>query len=270
MNSSSPKEIADLTIEKGMEKASASPLSVCALGFLGGAFIALGYLAYVRVTGMAPAEWGSIVGLLGASVFPIGLILILLGGGELLTGNMMAISMAVFAKKVKFRALVKNWSLVALFNFIGAIFVAFLFGHFLGLTEGAYMETTVGIAEAKIADPFWQAFVSGIGCNWLVGMAVWLSYGTKDFVGKIIAIWFPTMIFVLIGFQHVVANMFIIPAAIFAGHLGWSDFLTNVVPVFLGNATGGSILVSLIYFVAYKREEYNKKGITLVKKSKIG
>lgn len=269
MNGSSPKEIADLTIQKGIEKANTPTLSVCLLGFLGGAFIALGYLAYVRLTGNAPAEWGSFTTFLGASVFPIGLIMILLGGGELLTGNMMAVSMAVFAKKVKFAALLKNWSLVALSNLVGALFIAYLFGHVLGLSEGAYLANTVAIAEAKVADSFWLAFVSGIGCNWLVGMAVWLSYGTKDFAGKILAIWFPTMTFVLIGFQHVVANMFIIPAAIFIGELTWLDFLSNVIPVFLGNATGGSIMVSLIYFMAYKKGAIQEKGLAAVNKRKI-
>ena len=127
---------------------------------------------------------------------------------------------------------------------LGALFIAYFFGHFVGLTEGEFLAKTVHTAEAKIKDPFWVAFVSGIGCNWLVSIAVWLSYGAKDFSSKILAIWFPTMTFVLIGFQHVVANMFIIPAAIFAGALSWSQFLPNIVPVFLGNAVGGAIFVS--------------------------
>ena len=251
----SPKEIADISIQKGTEKANLAKLPLAVLGFLGGAFIALGYLAYIRVTGTMPQEWGSLITFIGASVFPIGLICILLGGGELLTGNMMAVSIAYFAKKIKLTQLVSNWLLIAFFNLLGALFIAYFFGHFVGLTEGDFLAKTVHTAEAKIKDPFWVAFVSGIGCNWLVSIAVWLSFGAKDFSGKILAIWFPTMTFVLIGFQHVVANMFIIPAAIFAGALSWSQFLPNIIPVFLGNAVGGAVFVSAIYFLAYKAKE---------------
>lgn len=270
MSYCNPKEIADAAIQKGTEKATASNVAVAVLGFLGGAFIALGYLAYIRVTGTMPEEWGSIVTFAGAAVFPVGLVLILLGGGELLTGNMMAVSLAFFAKKIKLSQVLRNWVLIALFNFLGALFVAYFFGHFVGLTEGAFLEKTVHTAEAKIHDPFWVAFVSGIGCNWLVGMGVWLSYGAKDFAGKILAIWFPVMTFVLIGFQHVVANMFVIPAAIFAGELAWSSFLPNIIPVFLGNLVGGAVFVSLFYYLTYKKGEVNLSVPLEHKEKKIG
>lgn len=261
----SPQEIASISIKKGKEKAQLPALSMALLGFLGGAFIAIGYLAYIRVTGTMPHEWGSLITLIGASVFPIGLICILLGGGELLTGNMMALSIAFYARKVSFGQLLKNWLFIFFFNFLGALFVAYFFGHVVGLTEGNFLEKTVTTAQAKVNDPFWIAFVSGIGCNWLVSMAVWLSYGAKDFIGKILGIWFPTMTFVLIGFQHVVANMFIIPAAIFAGALSWGELFLNIIPVFLGNAAGGAIFVSFIYFKAYKenvaeREKQSDEG----------
>lgn len=263
MNCYSPKEIADISIQKGVEKANLSKISVMLLAFLGGAFIALGYLAFIRVTGTMPQEWGGLVTLIGASVFPIGLICILLGGGELLTGNMMAVSIAYYAKKVSFKQLMGNWLLVAFFNFLGALFVAYFFGHFVGLAEGVFLEKTIATAQGKVNDPFWVAFVSGVGCNWLVSIAVWLSFGAKDVAGKIMAIWFPTMIFVLIGFQHVVANMFIIPAAIFAGALSWVDFMSNVIPVFLGNAIGGAVFVSLIYFAVYCKKDTKRKGIVV-------
>jgi len=263
-----PNEIADISIKKGVEKAGASYASMAVLGFLGGAFISLGYLAYIRVTGTMPHEWGSLVTLVGAAVFPVGLILVLIGGGELLTGNMMAVAMAYFAKKIKFSQLLRNWLLIAWFNFLGALFVAYFFGHFVGLTEGDFLEKTVHTAEVKVNDPFWVAFVSGIGCNWLVGIAVWLCYGAKDIAGKILAIWFPVMTFVLIGFQHVVANMFIIPAAIFAGHLSWSDFLPNIVPVFLGNAVGGAVFVSLLYYLAYKKDAVKVEVLAVEKDRK--
>ncbi|MHC5251263.1 formate/nitrite transporter family protein [Listeria kieliensis] len=248
-----PQEVTDVTIEKGIQKANSNALALTVLGFLGGAFISLGYLLYIRVIGTAPHEWGSFATFIGASVFPVGLICILLGGGELITGNMMAVSLAWFDRKITFVKLLRNFAIVTVMNLVGALFVAYFFGHFVGLTEGDFLAKTVATAGAKIKDSFWVAFVSGIGCNWFVGIAVWLSYAAKDFAGKIWGIWFPVMAFVAIGFQHVVANMFIIPAAIFAGSYSWMDFWMNVIPVYLGNTVGGAIFVSLFYFLAYKR-----------------
>lgn len=264
MTDFNPQEIAQLTVEKGVSKVNTPIGKESVLAFVGGAFISIGYLAYIRITGTLPAEWGGLSTFIGAGVFPIGLILILLGGGELLTGNMMVVSMSYINKKISFLDMLKNWGIVAFFNLIGALFVAYFFGHILGLTEGVVLEKTIAVAQAKVGDSFLIAFISGIGCNWLVGMSVWLCYGTKSFSGKILAIWFPVMVFVLIGFQHVVANFFIIPAAIFAGSLSWMAFIQNIIPVFLGNAVGGSIFVSLFYSIAYvkKTEKIKKESLS--------
>lgn len=250
-----PQQIAEVTVENGMKKARNRLDTVLVLGFLGGAFIALGFLLDIRVVAGAPAEWSGIVNLLGASVFPLGLILVLLAGGELLTGNMMAVPLARIAKKISTWELFKNLTLITLSNFAGAVFVAYFFGHIVGLTEsGVYLDKVVDMAGHKLDATFLQAFVSGIGCNWLVALAVWLSYGADNMSGKILGIWFPTMAFVAIGFQHVVANMFLIPAAIFAGYYSWGEYLVNFVPVWLGNLTGGAIFVAAAYWVAYLRE----------------
>ncbi|CAM5216988.1 Formate/nitrite transporter OS=Ureibacillus acetophenoni OX=614649 GN=SAMN05877842_108105 PE=4 SV=1 [Ureibacillus acetophenoni] len=255
-----PKEIAEIAIQKGTEKVKMTVPSMFFLGFLGGAFIAIGYLACIRMTGTMPAEWGSYATFLGASVFPLGLILLVLGGGELVTGNMMIVSIAYFARKIKLIQLMRNWFWITIFNLIGALFVAYFFGHFIGLTEGDFLQKTVSTANGKVEASFWQALVSGIGCNWLVAMAVWLSFGAKSFGGKILAIWFPIMGFVLIGFQHVVANMFIIPAAIFAGELSWEVFLPNIIPVFLGNAVGAVVFVSMFYFTSLMQTQSELTG----------
>lgn len=248
-----PPEIAQAAISAGTTKAVMPVKNMMALGFLGGAFISIGYLLDIRVVANLPHEWGTFGTFLGAAVFPLGLILILLAGGELLTGNMTAISIASLAKKVTVKQLLHNWLWITISNFIGAIFVAYVFGHIVGLTEtGPYLEKTVAVAGAKLDTGFWAAFFSGIGCNWLVGLAVWLSYGASDMTGKILAIWFPIMGFVAIGFQHVVANMFVIPAAIFAGHYSWGEYFTNFVPVYLGNAVGGGIFVAAFYWIGYK------------------
>ncbi|WML48046.1 formate/nitrite transporter family protein [Neobacillus sp. PS3-34] len=248
-----PQQIAQIAVEAGTYKADMPLKSMLVLGFLGGAFIALGYLLDIRVTANLPKEWGSFSAFLGASVFPLGLVLIVLAGGELLTGNMMAVSIAFLSKKVTARKLLNNWVWITLSNFVGALFVAYIFGHLAGLTaQGPFLEKTVSMAQGKLAEGFWESFFSGIGCNWLVGLAVWLSYGAEEMSGKILAIWFPIMGFVAIGFQHVVANMFVIPAAIFGGHFSWLDYLQNFIPVFLGNAVGGSVFVGMIYWLSYK------------------
>lgn len=256
-----PEEITEITIKHGVKKANYPLMKSLILGFQAGAFIALGYLLYIRATAPLGGELEGISTILGASLFPIGLILTLMAGGELLTGNMMAVPLATYAKKVKTTALMKNIVIITLSNFLGAVFVAYFFGHIVGLTEsGLYLEKMVHIAEHKLDGTFVQAFVSGIGCNWLVALAVWLCYGSETPSGKILGIWFPTMTFVAIGFQHVVANMFVIPAAIFAGYLTWFDYFSNFIPVFLGNLVGGSIFVAMLYWFSLQKEDHSKQS----------
>lgn len=247
-----PQETAGLAVNAGVRKHQTPLASLMILGVLAGAFIAIGFLLDIRVTGTMPAEWGSFKTFIGAAVFPVGLVLTLLAGGELLTGNMMAMPMALFSRRIGVAALVRNWVLITIANFIGSVVVAWLFGHFLGLTEGAFLKTTVVIAQAKVSADFWHAFVSGVGCNWLVCLGVWLAWASRDFAGKVFGIWFPVMAFVAIGFQHVVANMFVVPAAIFAGEVTWAQYLPNFIAVFLGNAVGGALFVALAYHVAYR------------------
>ncbi|CQR47880.1 putative formate transporter 1 [Paraliobacillus sp. PM-2] len=252
----SPQEIANYTVSSGRKKANYSVLQSSILGFEAGAFISLGYLLYIHVTTSMPEAWGGFSSFVGASLFPLGLILTLLAGGELLTGNMMAIPLSRMENKIKSMQVIRNFLIITLSNFVGALFVAYFFGHIVGLTEtGAYLNTTVTLAEHKLEATFLQAFFSGIGCNWLVASAVWLSYGAKDMAGKILGIWFPTMAFVAIGFQHVVANMFLIPAAIFAGHFTWIAYLQNFFPVLLGNAVGGILFVAGAYWVVYLKDD---------------
>lgn len=255
MGNYKPQRIAQLAMEAGAKKADLKFTSMLILGFLAGAFISIGYLLDIRVTANLPENWGTFSAFLGAAVFPLGLILIILAGGELLTGNMMAVTIAYLSKKITIRRLLKNWFWIMISNFIGAIFVAYFFGHLAGLIDnGPFLAKTIAAAQGKLDEGFWESLCSAVGCNWLVGLAVWLSYGAEDVGGKILAIWFPIMGFVAIGFQHVVANMFLIPAAIFAGYFSWADYLANFVPVFIGNAIGGSVFVALAYWLAYMEE----------------
>ncbi|QVM89048.1 formate/nitrite transporter family protein [Pseudomonas entomophila] len=251
MSVNAPSQITELVIEAGAKKAHLPTRATLILGFLAGAFISLGFLLAIHVSTMIPGPWASFGTLLGAAVFPIGLILVILAGGELLTGNMMSLPLAMFAGRIRPGAVARNWLLVTLANLLGALFVAYCFGHLLGLAEGPYLSKTLAAATSKVSADFLHAFISGIGCNWLVCLAVWLSYASREVSGKILGIWFPIMAFVAIGFQHVVANMFLIPAAIFAGYLSWGQLVQNLAAVFLGNAVGGAIFVGLAYYVSY-------------------
>lgn len=181
----SPEEILEKTIHTGEHKVEKTFLQKAILGFVGGAMISLDYLLYVRIAGAGMETLGHFGSVVGATAFPIGLIVILLAGGELITGNMMAVSAAFFAKKISLSDLAKNWLVITIFNVIGSIFVAYFFGHLVGLTSsGVYLEETIEVAHAKLAATPLQAVISGIGCNWFVGLSLWLCYGAKDAVGR--------------------------------------------------------------------------------------
>ncbi|MFB9324862.1 formate/nitrite transporter family protein [Paenibacillus aurantiacus] len=254
MGYTKPERLAELAILTGVKKAALPLRSQALLGFAAGAYIALGYALAIKASAAVPESWGGMNGLIGAAVFPLGLMLCLAAGGELLTGNMMAVPFAAYAGRVSWRGWMANWSVITVGNFAGALFVAYVFGHLGGLTEhGAALARTAVLAASKLEEPFGVAFLSGIGCNWLVSLAVWMAGGSKDGAGFAAAVWFPTMAFVALGFQHVVANMFLIPAAIFAGQADWLDWLRNFVPVYLGNAAGGAIFVGGLYGAVYLR-----------------
>ncbi|MEI7025029.1 formate/nitrite transporter family protein [Paenibacillus sp. y28] len=261
MGFAKPDQIALHTVQAGCRKAWLPLRTQLLLGFAAGVYISLGFLLAIRVSAGMPPSWEGFRFFIGAAVFPIGLILCLVAGGELLTGNMMAVPFAGFAGQVSGRQWAANWTAITLSNFAGAILVAYVFGHLGGMTEhGPYLAQTLALTHAKLEEPFLQAFISGIGCNLLVSLAVWMSYGAKDGAGQLLAIWFPTMAFVALGFQHIVANMFLIPAAIFAGHATWGQYAANFVPVFLGNGAGGVLFVAGLYHLAYMRPKPGAAG----------
>ncbi|WP_448978632.1 formate/nitrite transporter family protein [Neisseria sp.] len=248
-----PHEILQEAIGKSCAKSEFSIKMLVILSFLGGGYVGFGYLACLRVISGIPAEWNGLAALLGASVFPIALICILIGGGELATGNMMIMALGRLTGRVSTYKLVRNWLIVSLGNLAGAVAMAYFLGHYVGLAEGAASAKTIAIAEAKVNMDFGRAFVSAVACNWMVCMGIWFYFGSRHTSGRILATWFPVMIFVLIGFQHFVANMFIIPAGIWAGaNVSWGQFFYNMIPVFLGNVLGGSSFVAAFYLFAYK------------------
>jgi formate transporter len=168
--------------------------------------------------------------------------------------------------RASLRKLAENWALVLLGNLLGALFVAWFLGIQTGvLTAPEALERAAGIAHKKgVEETEWQIFTRGVGCNWLVCLAVWMALAAEDIAGKVLAIFFPIMAFVALGFDHVVANMFFIPAAIFAGvpDIGWGDALHNWLFAFLGNVIGATVFVAATYWYLYAREIHEEPGDT--------
>ncbi len=250
-----PAQIARLIEAGGVAKARLPLVKMAALGVLAGAFIAFGAMFYTLVVtgsdlGFGPGR------LLGGVAFSLGLILVLVGGAELFTGNNLIV-MAWAERKVSTAELLRNWVVVYLANFAGALGAVALFylAGVLDMNGGAVGETAAGIARAKLELDFSTAFFRGVLCNTLVCLAVWLCIAARRVTGKILAIVFPISAFVALGFEHSVANMYLIPIGMLASGegIGATALIVNLVPVTLGNIVGGSGLVALTYWLVYLR-----------------
>ncbi len=251
-----PAQIARLIEAGGVAKARLPLVKLAALGVLAGAFIAFGAMFYTLVVtgsdlGFGPGR------LLGGVAFSLGLILVLVGGAELFTGNNLIV-MAWAERKVSTAELLRNWVVVYLANFAGALGSVALFylAGVLDMNGGAVGETAAGIARAKLELDFPTAFFRGVLCNTLVCLAVWLCFAARRVTGKILAIVFPISAFVALGFEHSVANMDLIPIGMLASGegIGTAALIANLVPVTLGNIVGGSGLVALTYWLVYLRQ----------------
>ena len=250
-----PAQIALLVEQVGVRKATLPAVPTLALGVLAGAFIAFGAMLYTLVMtdnpmGLGPGR------LLGGLAFSLGLILVVVGGAELFTGNNLVV-MAWAARKITGWQLTRNWTLVYVANLAGSLGSAAMV-HWSGTLEaggGAVADTARAIAQAKVALGFTEAFFRGVLCNVLVCLAVWLSYAAHDVPGKVLAIVFPISAFVALGFEHSVANMYLIPLAMLLAAEGVTvaGFAASLVPVTLGNIVGGGVLVALVYWLIYLR-----------------
>jgi formate/nitrite transporter len=260
-----PKSIAKAGVETGAKKARLSWDKALIAGFLAGAYIAFaGLLAIVVSAGLPPERWGGLPTLFSGAVFTLGLILVLIAGSELLTGNMALIPLAAMRGRASAGDLIHNLAFVLVGNLLGSLFVAYFLGIQTGVLTAELPLARLGtIATAKAIDESeWQIFLRALGCNWLVCLAVWMSLSAEDIAGKVLAIFFPIMAFVAMGFDHVVANMFFLPAAIFAGvdGIGWGDTLHNWVFAFLGNFVGAAIFVAAGYWYLYARGSAEEPG----------
>lgn len=252
-----PKDLVVKASEGAIYRSETSVPKTMVLAFLAGAYIALGSLLAVMVGGGVPgiaAENPGIQKFLMGAVFPIGLIMCAIAGADLFTGNTAYFIPPVMSRRLKVSQMLRNWTLVYIGNFIGALFVAYCMTYLTGLFESApWHDSLLKIADAKTGNPFYKTFLKGVGANWLVALAMWLSFAANDISGKIAAIWFPVMAFVAMGFEHSVANMYFIPTAIFYGSpVSWSEFiLSNLIPATLGNIAGGGVMVGLMYWYVY-------------------
>lgn len=258
----SPKEIAARVETIGVTKAQLPLIQMLMLSVLAGAFIGLGALYSVIVKSDQYLSF-SIKQVLGGATFSLGLILVVVAGAELFTGNNL-LAMAWADGKISTSQLLRNWAIVCCGNFIGAVGLALLvfLSHHADMNNGAIAQEYIRIASAKVALPFWTAFFRGILCNVLVCMAVWMALAGRSVIDKAVAIVFPISAFVAAGFEHSIANMFFIPLAMLLQTFGTTGtasttiscagFLGNLIPVIMGNIVGGSVLVGLVYHVIYR------------------
>jgi formate/nitrite transporter len=244
-----PVEIAALIETAGVSKAALPLHKMGTLALLAGAFIGFGAAFWcVAMAGQDPAFGPAKV--LGGAVFSLGLILVVVGGAELFTGNALMV-MAAVDGRITPRALLRNWAIVYAGNLIGAVGLALAFG-LSGLLDGPMGATAAKAAVAKAALPPVEAFIRGALCNALVCLAVWLSFAARTATDKILGVLWPVTAFVALGLEHSVANMFLFPAGIWAGaEVSTVDALHNLVWVTLGNVVGGAGGVALAYRYAF-------------------
>jgi len=262
------EEIARSIDEACQKKVSFSFMRTYILAILAGVYIGFGaHLYTVVTTGELGKSWFGLNKFLGGSVFSVGLMLVIIAGSELFTGNSL-LSAGVISGRVKLRQVFRNWAIVYFGNFTGSVLLALMISR-SGILKGAVGENALNIAYYKAtALSFNEALLRGIGCNWLVCLAIILATSARTTAGKVWGIYFPIMAFVASGFEHSIANMYFIPAGIFTKSLvgtkgiytalNWTSmFLNNLVPVTIGNIIGGALFVGLPYALLYGK---TKKG----------
>jgi len=282
-----PGEVAGNACNASKAKTGLPVGKMIVLGLLAGAYIGFGAYLATTVSHDVPAYLGNgISQLLLGSVFTVGLMLVIIAGAELFTGNNMFMMVGALEGTIGWGSLVKNWIIIWVFNFVGALILVFLvFGAFYagdapGLFGGGVGAKAVAIAKGKVELTWFAAFFRAILCNWLVCLAVWLALASKDVIGKIFGIFFPIMAFVTMGMEHSVANMFFIPMGLMIkgnqtilevaaatatdpeaykaavqSNLTWGAlFVKNLIPVTIGNIIGGAIFVGTSYWYSFLRK----------------
>lgn len=293
MNFLTPAEIAAATSNAGKAKCELPIIKMLILGILAGAYIGFGANLATKIGSMEMAGTSGGQFLFGA-VFSVGLMMVVIAGSELFTGNCLFCCISVINGQATWGGLLKNWVVVFLANFIGSVMLVYIifYGGFWADSAAATALSAHGIkalaiAKGKLSLSFGEAFFRGICCNWLVCLAVWMAFAAKDIVGKIFAIFFPIMAFVSSGFEHSVANMFFIPMGIsiaqkapdlvagatkvaadgstvpifnmapdqVTAFFSYGNFISaNLIPVTLGNIVGGALFVGMFYWFVYLKK----------------
>lgn len=271
-----PIQMAKKAIEIGIKKAKMPFSDTLVLSILAGAFVAMGAAFSITSTAGLPPDFPyGVAKLIAGFTFCLGLALIVMGGAELFTGNSLII-MAFMSKKISFGKVLKNWSLVYFGNFLGAmVMVGFMFASsWYTFGQGQIGLTLLKTAQFKLSHNFLEYLVLGILCNVFVCLAIWLTYSARTVLDKIAAFFFPLVGFVVLGFEHSIANMFFVPIALlikdFAPASFWVSissspdkfasitwkglFVDNLIPVTIGNIIGGAVMVGAIYWLVYGRK----------------
>ena len=261
MDVRTPTEVADITVNIGRNKVvtTAQTGRLIILSILAGCYIALGGILSVilgfgfpEITSANPA----LQRLLSGAMFPIGLILVVVLGAELFTGNNALLVPGFMKGEFGLGAVVKNWSLVYVGNFIGAFGFAWLMVYLAGLTSAdPWHSAIIKVAETKVSMSWLVVFIKGIGANWCVCLAVWLALAGHSLIEKMAACWLPVMAFVALGYEHSIANMFFVPLGMLEGaQVSVGQFVfDNLIPATLGNIAGGAIFVGCVHAMLHLR-----------------
>ncbi|HSQ89726.1 formate/nitrite transporter family protein [Romboutsia sp.] len=255
-----PREVATATVNAGISKAEIETKSCILLGILAGIFIGFGGLGNILIGQTISNIDPGLGRFVGAIIFPVGLMLVVICGAELFTGNCL-MTLAIMESKITMEQMLKNWALVYVANFIGSLLLV-LVVFYSGTLSGDAAIKAMAIAESKAGLTVVQAFLRAILCNMIVVLAVWMATAGRDIVSKIFACWFPIMLFVLCGFEHSIANMFFMPMGMMLGaNVTVVHLITNLVVVTLGNIVGGAIIVPFIYHHCYLKPGINNHNL---------
>lgn len=261
MSYNAPKDIANTFLQIGNNKTELKLSKLSLLAILGGAFIAFGGLLSVVVAGGMPGIGAGNPGLvkfIAGALFPVGLIMVSVAGADLFTSNCAILTFPLLEKTKTIGILLKVMLISYVLNFVGTQIVAYFLSTSVHLLDSdPWREYLHNLADSKVSKDFHTVFIKGIGANWLVCLGTWMGLAAKDVIGKCIGIWLPVMLFVALGYEHSIANMFFIPAAIYSGaSITWFDFIfQNLIPSTLGNIVGGALLVGCIYWYIYTKKE---------------
>lgn len=261
-----PAEIEQKAEDLGVSKTSMSFRQSFMLSIMAGAFISMGAMFFLLVSGDPGLPFAA-QRVLGGILFSLGLSLVVICGAELFTGNTMIV-MTACSKRITWGAVLKNWVVVFIGNFVGAIImvgVVYL-ANFQAMNGGIVGNTIVSVAAGKMSPDWLTLFAKGIMCNFLVCLAVWIAYAGKSVVDKVFGVMFPIAAFVACGFEHCVANMFFLPFGILLASVGidpgtvdpslvtWSGALWNWSATVPGNIVGGALFVGMAYWVAFHKK----------------